>query len=139
MKLFRPLVFIISLLLVFNFVFCQEKENRKLLVGTWKFFGLVFPDKQATDQKSDAIQDLETNKELILSFDTYGHFKVYRITADKKDDRFIAGKLALTQNGKHLSIEGLTGDIVLLNNEYLKLSQPDRSLMIFHRTDFFPN
>lgn len=139
MKLFRPLLFGILFLQVFNFAFSQEKENRKLLVGTWKFFGLVFPDKQVSDQKRNALQDLETNKELIISFDTYGHFKVYRITADKKEDRFIAGKLTLTQNGKHLSIEGVAGDIVLLNNEYLKLSQPDRSVMIFQRTDFFPN
>ena len=75
----------------------------------------------------------------MISFDTYGHFKVYRIMADKKDDRLVAGKLALTQNGKHLSIEGLAGDILLLNSEYLKLLQPDRSIMVFHRTDFFPN
>ena len=138
MKLLRLLIFSISFILAFNFCFCQDAANRKLLIGTWKFFSLTYQGRHLPDQKQDAIQDLETNKELILSFDEYGHFKVFRITADKKNDRFIAGKLLLTQNGKHLSIEGLTGDIILLNNEYLKLSQPDKSIMVFQRTEFLP-
>ena len=113
-------------------LFAQLNETKKKLTGSWIYAGLenkleISEDDQKEQEKADRL-----NKRLIITFSATGRYQVWKKVKSKKEI-LTTGLVKLTKNGRHLSIDGLEGDIDTLTKDLLKLSSPDRPLMVFKR------
>lgn len=110
----------------------QEKEVRQKLVGDWIYFGLEYAGPMSDHDKKEKEIASKQNANLIVSFREDGTYVIWNKTAGKKDP-YAKGILELTKKGKHLKIQTLEGDIEKVDAEELRLTGPNRPVMIFKR------
>ncbi|MDF2188410.1 hypothetical protein [Paraflavitalea sp. CAU 1676] len=125
-------IFTFLLLLSATLSFAQDSGIQKKLIGSWIYNGLEYPESlDLTDKVKLEKADMD-NRNLILTFSNDGKYVVWNKTKGK-DRPFAKGILKLTNKGRHLKIDGLEGDIVTIDQEFLTLSHPDRPNMKFKR------
>lgn len=123
----------ISLLAFDKSLVGQDSNTQTKLIGSWIYSGFETNDDIPPISKSEALKAEKMNKGLIITFESDGQYKIWK-KRDGKKEVLASGQTRLTNKGKHLSIEGLEGDIQTLNNNYLKLfSSNDRPLMVFKK------
>jgi hypothetical protein len=132
MKSSLMLVLAISFTICKNPLQAQDSTTKNKLIGSWIYSGFEKND-QLPISKSEAEKAEKMNKGLIITFGSDGHYKIWKKVNGKKEILAL-GETRLTNQGKHLSIEGLEGDIQTLNTNYLKLFYAeDRPIMIFKK------
>lgn len=120
------------LLLTCTSALAQESETKKKLIGNWIYSGLEYkgPINEETMQEMEKAN--KQNKNLVVTFNTDGSYLIWN-KIEGKNEPYAEGKVELTRKGKHLKIEGLEGDIEQLDTEVLKLSAPEKPLMVFKK------
>ena len=132
MKSSLILLIAISLIILNNPIQAQDSDIKTKLVGNWIYSGFEQDDELPPMSKSEAEKAEKMNKGLIITFGTDGHYQIWKKVNGKKEV-LASGKTRLTKE-KHLSIEGLEGDIQTLSKDYLKLfSSEDRPIMVFKK------
>ena len=110
----------------------QELQVRQQLVGDWIYFTLEYSETTSESDKNEIREANKNNKNLVISFHADGSYMIWDKTEGKKYP-LAKGKLELSKKGKHLKIEGLEGDIEKLDATILKLTGPDRPIMVFKK------
>ena len=123
---------LIALMSVGTLTNAQDKETRQKLLGDWIYFGLEYQEPMSAADREQIEIANKQNKNLIVSFLEDGTYVIWNKTEGKKDP-YAKGILELTKMGKHLKIEGLEGDIEKVDAEELRLTGPNKPVMIFKR------
>jgi hypothetical protein len=110
----------------------QEATIKQKLIGSWLYSGLEFSGAANDYDKDQAAQADKANKDLIITFEADGRYMIWNKQAGKKEP-YATGIIELTKKGRHLKITSLEGDIETLDDKVLKLSAPDRPLMVFKK------
>ena len=119
--------------MVDNPVLAQNSDTRSKLVGSWIYSGFEQNEQLPPVSKADAEKAEKMNGGLIITFKSDGHYQIWKKVNGKKEV-LASGETKLTNQGKHLTIQGLEGDIQTLNKNYLKLfSAEDRPIMVFKK------
>jgi len=110
----------------------QEAAVRQKLIGSWIYSGLQYSDSLSTVDKTESEKADRMNKGLIITFETDGKYTIWNKQTGKSKP-YAKGIAGLTNKGHHLKITGLEGDIDKIDDETLRLSSPDRPLMVFKK------
>jgi len=118
-------------LLTCQSVLAQESDLKTKLIGSWTYFGFEATSEVPPPSNAELEKAAKINKGIVITFDSTGQYKIWKKVEGKK--KVLASGTTQLAKGKHLTIEGLEGDIHTLNKNYLKLYAVDRPLMVFKR------
>jgi hypothetical protein len=110
-------------LLTCQSVLAQESDLKAKLIGSWTYFGFEATSEVPPPSNAELEKAAKINKGIVI--------KIWKKVEGKK--KVLASGTTQLKKGKHLTIEGLEGDIHTLNKNYLKLYAVDRPLMVFKR------